>query len=177
MPQMPQTQPLVLFSRGHRSRNVAHVMAVLPSDFNDNDGFQFNRLMDPVCPQYPQTVSSNCSSRLKCRSHSTSSFWSVKKTQWPESTSELYRQSDRRLSAKLVPTCADRGCRVVIHFIESQTRDMPACSIVPQPLCYRVPPFVFCKTETYISNIILHHLLNVFAQLANKRGFTKKKII
>jgi hypothetical protein len=24
--------------------------------------------------------------------------------------------------------------------------------------------------------VILHHLLNVFVQLANKRGFTKKKI-
>jgi hypothetical protein len=29
------------------------------------------------------------------------------------SASELYRPSDRRLSAKLVPTLADRGCRVV----------------------------------------------------------------
>jgi hypothetical protein len=27
--------------------------------------------------------------------------------------SELYRPSDRRLSAKLVPTFADRGCRVI----------------------------------------------------------------
>jgi hypothetical protein len=27
--------------------------------------------------------------------------------------SELYRPSDRRLSAELVPTLADRGCRVV----------------------------------------------------------------
>jgi hypothetical protein len=31
------------------------------------------------------------------------------KTPWPESTSELRRLSDRRLSAKLVPTFADRG--------------------------------------------------------------------
>jgi hypothetical protein len=31
----------------------------------------------------------------------------------PESASELYRQSDRRSSAKLVPTSADRGCHVV----------------------------------------------------------------
>jgi hypothetical protein len=30
------------------------------------------------------------------------------KTQWPEYASELYRPSDRRLSAKLVPTFADR---------------------------------------------------------------------
>jgi hypothetical protein len=34
-------------------------------------------------------------------------------TPWPESTSELYRSSDRRLSAKLVPTFADRWCHVV----------------------------------------------------------------
>jgi hypothetical protein len=36
-----------------------------------------------------------------------------KKTQWPKSSSELYRPSDRRLSAQLVPTFADRGCHVV----------------------------------------------------------------
>jgi hypothetical protein len=34
---------------------------------------------------------------------------SHKKTPWPESTSELYQPSDRCLSAKLVPTFADRG--------------------------------------------------------------------
>jgi hypothetical protein len=34
-------------------------------------------------------------------------------TPWPYSASELYRPSDRRLSAKLVPTSADRGCHVV----------------------------------------------------------------
>jgi hypothetical protein len=33
-------------------------------------------------------------------------------TQWPESASELYRPSDRRLLAKLVPTFTDRGCHV-----------------------------------------------------------------
>jgi hypothetical protein len=32
---------------------------------------------------------------------------------WSESVSELYPPSDRRLSAKLVPTFADRGCHVV----------------------------------------------------------------
>jgi hypothetical protein len=34
-------------------------------------------------------------------------------TPWPETASELYRPSDRRLSAKLAPTFADRGCDVV----------------------------------------------------------------
>jgi hypothetical protein len=32
---------------------------------------------------------------------------------WPQSASELYRPSDRRLSAKLVPNFTDRGCPVV----------------------------------------------------------------
>jgi hypothetical protein len=36
-----------------------------------------------------------------------------KKSPWPESASELYRTSDRRLSANLVPAFADRGCQVV----------------------------------------------------------------
>jgi amino acid transporter len=34
-------------------------------------------------------------------------------TPWSESASELYRPSDRRFSAKWLPTCADRGCYVV----------------------------------------------------------------
>jgi hypothetical protein len=41
------------------------------------------------------------------------SFESYKKTPWPESLSELYRSRGRRLSAKLVPTFADRGCHVI----------------------------------------------------------------
>jgi hypothetical protein len=36
-----------------------------------------------------------------------------KKHPWPQSASELYRPDDRRLSAKLVTTFADRGCNVV----------------------------------------------------------------
>jgi hypothetical protein len=36
-----------------------------------------------------------------------------KQTPWPESTSAIYRPSDRLLSAKLVPTFAHRGCHVV----------------------------------------------------------------
>jgi hypothetical protein len=36
-----------------------------------------------------------------------------KQTPWSESASELYRPSDSRFSAKLVPTFADRGCHVV----------------------------------------------------------------
>jgi hypothetical protein len=36
-----------------------------------------------------------------------------KQAPWPEPASELYRLSDRHLSAKLVPTFADRGCHVV----------------------------------------------------------------
>jgi hypothetical protein len=36
-----------------------------------------------------------------------------KKTPWSESARELYLPSDRRLSVKRLPTCADRGCHVV----------------------------------------------------------------
>jgi hypothetical protein len=36
-----------------------------------------------------------------------------KQTPWSESASEPYRPSDRRLSAKLLPTFVDRGCHVV----------------------------------------------------------------
>jgi hypothetical protein len=35
------------------------------------------------------------------------------KTPWSVSASELYRPSDRRLSAKRLPTFAHRGCHVV----------------------------------------------------------------
>jgi hypothetical protein len=42
------------------------------------------------------------------------SYHSVKNnTSWSESASELYRPSNRRLSAKWLPTCADRGCHMV----------------------------------------------------------------
>jgi hypothetical protein len=37
----------------------------------------------------------------------------TKETPWSESASELYRPSDRRFSAKWVPTFADKGCHVV----------------------------------------------------------------
>jgi hypothetical protein len=37
----------------------------------------------------------------------------TKQTPWSESASELHRPSDRRLSAKWLPTFADRGCHVV----------------------------------------------------------------
>jgi hypothetical protein len=36
-----------------------------------------------------------------------------RKTPRPGSASQLYRPNDRRLSAKLVSTFADRGCRMV----------------------------------------------------------------
>jgi hypothetical protein len=40
-------------------------------------------------------------------------FSDLKETPWPKSASELYRPSDPRLSAKLVPTLPGRGCHVV----------------------------------------------------------------
>jgi hypothetical protein len=38
---------------------------------------------------------------------------SKEKAPWPKSAIELYRPSVRRLSAKLVPTLADKGCHMV----------------------------------------------------------------
>jgi hypothetical protein len=37
----------------------------------------------------------------------------TKQTPWSESASELYRPSNRRFSAKWLPTSADKGCHVV----------------------------------------------------------------
>jgi hypothetical protein len=53
---------------------------------------------------------------------STSTLHTKKKlNSMAESASELYRPSDRRLSAKLVPTLADRWCRVVSATIPPQS--------------------------------------------------------
>jgi hypothetical protein len=59
---------------------------------------------------------------LNSRAHDRRQVWASyiycnalheKKTPWFESASGLYRPSDRRLSAKWLPTFADRGCHVV----------------------------------------------------------------
>jgi hypothetical protein len=67
-------------------------------------------------------------------------------TPWPESASELYRTSDSRFSAKLVPTFADRGRYVVsltdpygciLDFLDlySDTKDVPfAGSVMAESL-------------------------------------------
>jgi hypothetical protein len=36
-----------------------------------------------------------------------------------------------------------------IHLIGSRTRDLPACSIMPQPLRYRVPSLLSTRTELF----------------------------
>jgi hypothetical protein len=50
---------------------------------------------------------------MSCKDNDFSIFTVKKKTPWSESASELYRPSDRRLSAKWLPTFAERGCHVV----------------------------------------------------------------
>jgi hypothetical protein len=40
-----------------------------------------------------------------------------------------------------------------IHFIRTRSRDLPACSIVPQPLRYRVP-LVYSIPDYEVKNII-----------------------
>jgi hypothetical protein len=47
------------------------------------------------------------------RSYTVKEERSFHKTLWSVSASELYRPNDRRLSAKLLPTFAIRGCHVV----------------------------------------------------------------
>jgi hypothetical protein len=51
--------------------------------------------------------------------------WLLINTKWSEPTSELYRTSDRRLSAKLVPTFADRGYHEVS--VKDPFRDHSRC--------------------------------------------------
>jgi hypothetical protein len=74
----------------------------------------------------------------------TSTSRKYKQTPWPESTSELYRQSGRRLSAKLVPTFADRGWHVVS---------------VTDPYV-RILGFLYRVTSTCLGNTALHSQIN-----------------
>jgi hypothetical protein len=62
-----------------------------------------------LCCRSVSAVSNYC---LTTISEQTEHF-TRSKTPWSESASELYRPTDRRLSAKWLPNCADRGCHVV----------------------------------------------------------------
>jgi hypothetical protein len=53
---------------------------------------------------------SSLNAEATCSSETSVDF---QRTAWPESASELYRPNGRRLSVKLVPSFADRGCHVV----------------------------------------------------------------
>jgi hypothetical protein len=63
------------------------------------------------------TTYHTCCCCAMIHSNSQNSSWNIRRTKnwtpWPQSASELYRPSERRLSAKLVPTFVDRGCCVV----------------------------------------------------------------
>jgi hypothetical protein len=71
------------------------------------------------CPvsQFPRFLiglPSYCSGQVSVLYHpARSRGWQNKKAPWPESASEVYRPSDLRLLAKLVPTFADTGFHVV----------------------------------------------------------------
>jgi hypothetical protein len=56
---------------------------------------------------YCNTTATGCSIKLNYNNNNN------KKTPWSESANELYRPSDRRLSAKWLSTFAHRGCHVV----------------------------------------------------------------
>jgi hypothetical protein len=65
----------------------------------------------------------------------------TKRTSWPESTSELYRPSDCLLSAKSVPSFADRGCTHEAEWTTFQTHhfseNLMAPGIEHEPLDHR----------------------------------------
>jgi hypothetical protein len=59
-------------------------------------------------------------------------------TPWSESASELYRPSDRRFSAKWLPTFADKGCHVVSVTDSRFSRQEPL-------LFYQVAPQLYSR--------------------------------
>jgi hypothetical protein len=67
--------------------------------FNPEDGGSIFFLNTGKLLAHYATSKKTALSRYKLKNNS---------TPWPQSESELYRPSDRRLSAKLVPTFADR---------------------------------------------------------------------
>jgi hypothetical protein len=70
-------------------------------------------------------VSTKTSTILTDVLHSFPQSLQVKKTPWSGSASELYRPSDRHLSAKWLPTFADRGCHVVNSRIIPWSKSCP----------------------------------------------------
>jgi hypothetical protein len=78
------------------------------------------------------------------------------------SASELYRSSDHHLLAKLMPTFADRGCRMI-----GATHRHG-----------HIPDFLDLSHYFFLLHAIvyvfLHNLLNVIVQIANKIGLKKK---
>jgi hypothetical protein len=91
-----------------------------------------------------------------------------KQTPWPESASEVYRPSNRRLSAKLMKTFADKECHVVdVHIKCASSADTRDLKPIDMEVCY--------WALLFMPLVILHHLLNVSVQLANKRGLKQKK--
>jgi hypothetical protein len=111
---------LTNISSGFRVRCISAVQMVCEC-YAVRDGDYLCSLCQIVTHHHP--LSSDFSTRLAGTNvHNRSGIFirrilSVEVTQLnppcPESTSELYRPSDRRLSSKLVPTFADRRCHVV----------------------------------------------------------------
>jgi hypothetical protein len=67
-------------------------------------------------PSLGSKCANGCFTNLSVKSIPRSTYWRPlhkNLTPWSESENELYRTSDRRLSAKLVPTFADRELNLV----------------------------------------------------------------
>jgi hypothetical protein len=122
-----------------------------------------NRITVPS-PSLPLTAYWCCCTEF----HYDKTYAHIKQTPRPSSTSELYRPSDRRLSAKLVPTLADRGCCVVtaVNFgFPDQSRYF-SIQAAPQKktgryFTYAQLCFLNCKTSTIVNKAIVTYF-NVY---------------
>jgi hypothetical protein len=85
-----------------------------------------------------------------------------KQTPWLESASELYRLSDCRLSAKLVPTLVDRGRRVV-----SATNPHARYFRFSRPVLNQIDTVKRVVTISMSLNTTFHEILSIRVQLFN----------
>jgi hypothetical protein len=98
--------------------------------------------------------------------------------------SELYRPSDRRLSAKLVPTFADRRCRGVsvtdphgriLGFLDRPIEVKWTCNWIPEPISF--PCYHSCKRYSILNfghhEIVWIWHVNMAGNVENKDGTTQ----
>jgi hypothetical protein len=110
---------MISTSSGVRYHTIEALSSHTPNDLLYKDKTRVARLgrdllLDRVCPieGLYQGRSDHWTLQI-FKKISTSILQHSSRTPWPETASELYRPSDSRLSAKIVPTLADKKCHVV----------------------------------------------------------------